>query len=53
MTSQDMETLARRFLSVLGSPDAEVVKSVTVEEVVWSFPGKSPIREKLTASSGS
>lgn len=43
MTSQDMENLARRFLSVLGHRDAEVVKSVAVDDVAWIFPGKSPI----------
>ena len=43
MTIEDKQTLARRFLSVLGHPDAEVVKSVAVKDVVWSFPGKSRI----------
>jgi uncharacterized protein len=43
MTPDDKQALARRFLSVLGHPDAEVVKSVAVDDVVWSFPGASRI----------
>jgi uncharacterized protein len=43
MTLDEKQQLARRFLSVLGHPDAEVVRSVTVDDVVWSFPGGSKI----------
>ena len=43
MTLDDKQSLARRFLSVLGHPDAEVVKSVAIDDVVWSFPGDSRI----------
>jgi ketosteroid isomerase-like protein len=52
MTSQDMEKLTRRFLSVLGHPDAEVVKSVAVDDVVWTFPGKSPISGEVRGVEG-
>jgi ketosteroid isomerase-like protein len=43
VSTESKEELARKFLSILGHPDADVVKSVTVKDVVWSFPGKSPI----------
>jgi hypothetical protein len=43
LTAEKKQELARKFLSVLGHPDAEVVKSIAVEDVVWSFPGASPI----------
>jgi uncharacterized protein len=43
MTFDDKQALARQFLSVLGRPDAGVVKSVAVDDVIWSFPGKSRI----------
>jgi uncharacterized protein len=43
MSTKDKEALARRFLSVLGHPDAEVVKSVSADDVVWSFPGAASI----------
>jgi ketosteroid isomerase-like protein len=43
MTDEKKKQLAVTFLSVLSHPDAEVVKSVTVEDFVWSFPGTSQI----------
>jgi uncharacterized protein len=43
MTLDETRTPARRFLSVLGNPDADVVKSVAVADIVWTFPGKSRI----------
>jgi ketosteroid isomerase-like protein len=43
MTDEQKQQLGRAFLSVLGHPDAEVVRSVAAEDVVWSFPGASPI----------
>ncbi len=43
MTLDERQQLARKFLSVLGHPDAEVVKAVAVDDVVWSFPGESAI----------
>ena len=38
----ETETCAQ-FLSILGKPDASVVKDVAVEDVVWTFPGTSQI----------
>jgi ketosteroid isomerase-like protein len=43
MSTNIKEALARRFLSVLGHPDAEVVKSVSTDDVVWSLPGAASI----------
>jgi uncharacterized protein len=43
MFTNNKEALARRFLSVLGHPDAEVVKSVSADDIVWSFPGAASI----------
>jgi uncharacterized protein len=43
MTAEQKQDLARKFLSVLSHPDAELVKSVVVDDFVWSFPGTSPI----------
>jgi uncharacterized protein len=43
MTADKKRQLALTFLSVLSHPDAETVKSVTVEDFVWSFPGASQI----------
>jgi uncharacterized protein len=43
MTAEKKQQLARMFLSVLSHPDSEVVKSVAVEDFVWSFPGASAI----------
>jgi uncharacterized protein len=43
MTAEKNQQLALTFLSVLSHPDAEMVRSVTVEDFVWSFPGASQI----------
>jgi uncharacterized protein len=43
MTLEKKQQTARRFLSVLSHPDAEVVKSVATEDFVWTFPGSSSI----------
>ena len=43
MTAEKKQRLALTFLSILSHPDAETVKSVTVEDFVWSFPGASQI----------
>jgi hypothetical protein len=43
MTAENKEQLARTFLSVLSHPDPEVIKKTTVDDVIWSFPGASPI----------
>jgi ketosteroid isomerase-like protein len=43
MTHDEQQQLARTFLSVLRSPDADVIRHVAVEDVIWSFPGSSAI----------
>jgi uncharacterized protein len=43
VTAEKQQQLARKFLSILGRPDAELVRNVTIDDVVWSFPGTSPI----------
>lgn len=43
MAAENKEQLARTFLSVLSHPDPEVIKNTTVDDVIWSFPGESPI----------
>ncbi len=52
MTLDDKQTLARRFLTVLGQTDAEVVRSVAVDDVVWSFPGKNRISGEVHGVKG-
>jgi hypothetical protein len=42
MSAENREDLARKFLSILGSSDADVVKTVAVEDTTWTFPGTSP-----------
>jgi uncharacterized protein len=43
VSTSNKEELARRFLSVLGHPNAEVVKGVSVDDMIWSFPGSASI----------
>lgn len=43
MTHGEQEQLARAFLSVLLTPDTDLIRRVAVEDVVWSFPGSTPI----------
>jgi ketosteroid isomerase-like protein len=43
VTHEEQQQLARTFLSVLRSPDADVIRQVAVEDVIWSFPGSSVI----------
>jgi uncharacterized protein len=43
MSTNNQEALARRFLTVLDHPDAEVAKSVSADDIVWSFPGAASI----------
>ncbi|HEX4411395.1 MAG TPA: nuclear transport factor 2 family protein [Xanthobacteraceae bacterium] len=43
MTLERKQAPALKFLSILGKPDADVVKEVAVEDVVWTFPGESII----------
>ena len=43
MTLDERQRAARRFLSVLGHPDPEVIESVAAEDLVWRFPGTARI----------
>jgi ketosteroid isomerase-like protein len=43
MTEGEKERQGRRFLSLLGNPNEEVLRSVAVEDVTWAFPGTSRI----------
>jgi hypothetical protein len=43
MTQDQKGQIARTVLSVLGKPDAGVLEDVVTSDVVWSFPGTSPI----------
>ena len=43
MDSEQKQRAARTFLSVLGKPDAAVLESVVAPDVIWTFPGSSPI----------
>jgi uncharacterized protein len=40
---EEKRQLAVRFLTVLGKPDIDVVRNVAVEDMIWTFPGSSPI----------
>lgn len=52
MTAEKKQQLARTFLSVLSHPDPEVIKSTAVEDVIWSFPGASPISGEVKGVDG-
>jgi hypothetical protein len=43
MTEDEKKRQAQRFLSLLGNPNEDVLRSVAVEDVTWTFPGTSPI----------
>jgi uncharacterized protein len=43
MTQDKKLQLAMKFLSVLSTPDEAVVKSVVVDDMLWTFPGSSII----------
>jgi ketosteroid isomerase-like protein len=43
MTNEEKLQLAKKFLSVLSAPDTDVVKSVAVDDVLWTFPGSAII----------
>jgi uncharacterized protein len=43
MDNEHKQRLALKFLSILGKPDAGVVRDVTVDDVIWTFPGTSQI----------
>jgi hypothetical protein len=52
MTYEQKEQAARTFLSVLGKPDAAVLKTAVADDVVWSFPGASTISGEATGVAG-
>jgi uncharacterized protein len=52
MTNDEKLQLAMKFLSVLSAPDEALIKSVSVEDVVWTFPGTSPISGEARGASG-
>lgn len=43
MDNEQKQKLALKFLSILGKPDASVVKDVAVEDMIWTFPGTAQI----------
>jgi uncharacterized protein len=43
MTHEEKLQLAMKFLSILSAPDEGVIKSVAVDDVLWTFPGSSII----------
>jgi ketosteroid isomerase-like protein len=52
MTNGQKLELARKFLSVLSAPDEDVVKSVAVDDVLWTFPGTRRISGEARGASG-
>jgi ketosteroid isomerase-like protein len=52
MTNEEKQQFARTFLSVLSHPDSDVVRKVTVDDVIWSFPGSSPISGEVLGVDG-
>jgi uncharacterized protein len=43
MTDDQKQQLARKFLTVLSAPDEDIIRGVAVKDVIWTFPGSSPI----------
>jgi uncharacterized protein len=52
MNDEGRLQLAMKFLSILSAPNEEVVKSVAVDDVVWSFPGSSVISGEARGVAG-
>jgi ketosteroid isomerase-like protein len=52
MTQDEKLHLAKTFLSVLSKPNEDLVRSVVVEDMVWSFPGTSVISGEAFGVSG-
>jgi hypothetical protein len=38
MTLEEKKHLALKFLSILGTPDADTVKDVATDDMIWTFP---------------
>ena len=43
MTEQDKKEIAQSFIRGLGNRDANLLRSIMTEDVVWSLPGESTI----------
>jgi ketosteroid isomerase-like protein len=43
MTEQEKKTIAVEFIRGLGSRDANLLRSIMTEDVVWSLPGDTPM----------
>lgn len=43
MNDEQKQKLALKFLSILGKPDADVVRQIAAADVIWTFPGTSQI----------
>lgn len=41
MTEQEKKTLAQELIRGLGARDAELLRSIMTDDVVWSLPGQS------------
>jgi uncharacterized protein len=52
MTNDEKQLLARKFLSLLGKPDETLLKSVAVDDVIWTFPGSSAISGEMRGVDG-
>jgi uncharacterized protein len=52
MDDEQKQKLALQFLSILGKPDARVVRDVAVEDVTWTFPGTSQISGEVHGIDG-
>jgi ketosteroid isomerase-like protein len=52
MTDGEKQQLARQFLSVLGRPDEGVLNRVAAADMIWSFPGASPISGEARGIAG-
>ena len=43
MGNEERKKAALTFLTVLGTPDAAVLEKIVAPDVIWTFPGSSPI----------
>jgi uncharacterized protein len=52
MTPEEKLHLAKTFLSVLSKPNEELVRSIVLEDMLWTFPGSSVISGEAHGVSG-
>jgi ketosteroid isomerase-like protein len=52
MTQDEKLHLAKTFLSVLSKPDEDLVRSIVVDDMLWTFPGSSVISGEAHGVSG-